>query len=229
MVGRGAVKAFTRASIIALLVVLAHSSSAPATVASDLCPSGQDPCEVNTAITVDPGSVIDLGGRGLQLDAAARVTLGAGAVQILAGSVRLRPGARITGATGAAPSSLEIDTTGDIALEASGSTLSRIDLSAAPVVGGAITLKAGGAITVAGNIMSDGPSTEATGGNISLTVRRRRPGRVGHAVVEWRLRRQRRRHQRRGGRRQDRPRAARWTSPAASSAPASWTSRRRAT
>ena len=163
MVGRGAVKAFTRASIIALLVVLAHSSSAPATVASDLCPSGQDPCEVNTAITVDPGSVIDLGGRGLQLDAAARVTLGAGAVQILAGSVRLRPGARITGATGAAPSSLEIDTTGDIALEASGSTLSRIDLSAAPARAVRITLKAGGAITVAGIILSDGPSTEASG------------------------------------------------------------------
>jgi hypothetical protein len=31
-----------------------------------------DPCEVNTAITVDPGSVIDLTGRALQLDAAAR-------------------------------------------------------------------------------------------------------------------------------------------------------------
>src|SRR5262249_59600658 len=106
-------------------------------------------------------------GRGLQLDAAARVTLGAGTVQILAGSVRLRPGARITGATGAAPSSLEIDTTGDITLEASGSTLSRIDLSAAPNSGGSITLKAGGAITVAGLVLSNGPSTEARGGSIS--------------------------------------------------------------
>ena len=160
----------TRVRIIALLVVLACSSSARATVATDLCPAAQDPCEVNTALTVDPGSVIDLGGRGLQLDAAARLTLGAGAVQILAGSVRLRAGARITGATGAAASSLEIDTTGDIVLEASGSTLSRIDLSAAPVVGGTITLKAGGAITVAGNITSDGPSTEASGGSISLTA-----------------------------------------------------------
>jgi cysteine-rich repeat protein len=113
--------------------------------------------------------VIDLTGRGLQLDAAARITLGAGAVQILAGSVHLLPGARITGATGAAASSLEIDTTGSIALDASGSTLSRIDLSAAPVGGGTITLKTGGAITVAGTIASNGPSTEASGGTISLT------------------------------------------------------------
>ena len=107
----------TRASAVALLAaVLSPSSPARATVATDLCPSAADPCEVNTAITVDPGSVIDLTGRALQLDAAARVTLGAGAVQILAGSVRLLPGARITGATGSAPSSLEIDTTGDIVL-----------------------------------------------------------------------------------------------------------------
>ena len=158
----------TRAGAITLLTALARSPSARATVAADLCPGAQDPCEVNTALTVDPGSVIDLTGRGLQLDAAARVTLGAGTVQILAGSVRLRPGARITGATGAAPSSLEIDTTGDITLEASGSTLSRIDLSAAPNSGGTITLNAGGAMTVAGLVLSNGPSTEAGGGSISL-------------------------------------------------------------
>jgi cysteine-rich repeat protein len=168
MIGEATVSPLTRASAVALLVALTRSPPARATVATDLCPSGADPCEINTAITVDPGSVIDLTGRALQLDAAGRITLGAGAVQILAGSVRLLPGARITGATGAAASSLEIDTTGDIVLQASGSTLSRIDLSASPVAGGAITLKAGGAITVAGNITSDGPSTEATGGNISL-------------------------------------------------------------
>jgi cysteine-rich repeat protein len=163
------VKIVTRTTIIGLLFVLCRSTSVWATVAADLCPAAQDPCEINTAVTVDPGSVIDLGGRGLLLDAAARVTLGAGAVQILAGSVRLRAGARITGATGAAPSSLEIDTTGDITLEAIGSTLSRIDVSAAPNSGGTITLNAKGAITVAGLVLSDGPSTEASGGNIMLT------------------------------------------------------------
>src|SRR5262249_51400570 len=167
---RGAtVRPLTRASAVALLAALIPSPPARATVATDLCPSAQDPCEVNTALTVDPGSVIDLTGRGLQLDAAARITLGAGAVQILAGSVHLLPGARITGATGAAASSLEIDATGNIALDASGSTLSRIDLSAAPVAGGTITLKAAGAITVAGIIASNGPSTEASGGTIALT------------------------------------------------------------
>src|SRR5262249_25566536 len=52
------VKVVIRASIIAMLVVLGRSSSARATVASDLCPGAQDPCVVNTAVTVDPGSVI---------------------------------------------------------------------------------------------------------------------------------------------------------------------------
>src|SRR5262245_33509103 len=171
MIRGSAVRPLARASVVALLAALIRSPPARATVATDLCPSAQDPCEVNTALTVDPGSVIDLGGRGLQLDAAARVTLGAGAVQILAGSVRLRAGARITGATGAAASSLEIDTTGDIVLEASGSTLSRIDLSTAfnGNAGGTITLKAGGAITVAGTIASNGPNTEASGGDMVLT------------------------------------------------------------
>jgi hypothetical protein len=78
-----------------LLAVVA--SPAFATVADDLCASAVDPCVVNTSLTIDPGSVIDLGGRALNSGAAARVTIGAGTVSISAGAVRLLPGARITG------------------------------------------------------------------------------------------------------------------------------------
>jgi len=153
---------------LVFLFVLFSSIPVRATVPDDLCPAGQDPCIVNTTITLTPGSVIDLAGRALQLGAAARVTVGAGQVQILAGSVTLLTGARITGATGVAPSSLEIDSTGSIALQGSGSTRSRIDVSST-VQGGTITLNAGGAITAAGDIVADGNGTEATGGVIMLT------------------------------------------------------------
>jgi cysteine-rich repeat protein len=154
---------------LVFLSSLLASTSSRATVADDLCPAGADPCIVNTTITLSPGSVIDLAGRALQLGAAARVTVGAGQVQILAGPVTLLAGARITGATGVAASSLEIDSTGSITLQAIGSTRSRIDLSN-PVNGeGAITLNAQGAITAAGDIVADGTGTEASGGTIMLT------------------------------------------------------------
>src|SRR5262249_41139623 len=135
----------------------------------DLCPAGSDPCIVNTTISLAPGSVIDLSGRTLQLGAAARVTVGAGQVQILAGAVTLLAGARITGATGVAASTLEIDTTGSITLQAIGSTRSRIDVSNSVNGEGALTLNAGGAINAAGDIVADGTGTEASGGNIMLT------------------------------------------------------------
>jgi hypothetical protein len=111
-----------------LLAVVA--SPAFATVADDLCAPAVDPCVVNTTLTIDPGSVIDLGGRALNSGAAARVTIGAGTVSISAGAVRLLPGARITGASGIGGSDLQVASTGSISLEASGSTRSRIDSSA---------------------------------------------------------------------------------------------------
>ena len=157
----------TLITLVFLPMLLASAQQARATVADDLCPAAQDPCVVNKTITLTPSSVIDLAGRALQLGAAARITIGAGDVQILAGPVRLLAGARITGSAGAAASTLEIDATGSIALEASGSNKSRIDLSG-DFTGGSITLNAGGPITLAGDIISDGRDNEASGGAITL-------------------------------------------------------------
>src|SRR5262245_27440768 len=153
---------------LCFLSIVLSSPSVRATVANDLCPAGSNPCIVNTTITLAPGSVIDLAGRALQLGAAARVTVGAGQVQILAGPVTLLAGARITGATGVAPSTLEIDSTGSITLQGTGSTRSRIDLSNGVNGEGAITLNAKGASTAAGDVVADGTGTEASGGTITL-------------------------------------------------------------
>ncbi len=151
----------------ALLALGACASSASATVATDLCPPTADPCIVNTALTIDPGSIIDLGGRALQFGSAARVAVGVGTVSISAGPVRLLPGARITGGAGVGGTNFEIVSSGSISLEGSGSTKSRIDVSA-EAIAGAVTLHATTGITISGDIVSDGRDQDADGGLIVL-------------------------------------------------------------
>ncbi len=150
-----------------LLLGLLAGSPVAATVADDLCPPAADPCVVNSAVTIDPGSMIDLAGRALHFGSAARVTLGVGEVVILAGPVRLLPGARITGSQGIGGASLRIDSTGSIALEGTGSGKSRIDVSA-ELISGVVTLNAIGGITVSGDIVGAGRDQEADGGIITL-------------------------------------------------------------
>src|SRR5262245_20188436 len=150
-----------------LFTLLAAAPSALATIADDLCAPAADPCVVNTTLTLDPGSTIDLGSRALTFGAAARITVGAGSVDIFAGSVRLLPGARITGSAGLVGSTLTITSTGTISLEALGDTRSRIDLSAV-LITGSVTLQAASDVTVAGDIISDGRDDDADGGFILL-------------------------------------------------------------
>jgi len=156
-----------RLSGLIVLLVTAGVSPALATVATDLCPPAADPCVVNTTLTIAPGSVIDLGTRALQFGSASRVTVGAGQASISAGPVRFLPGARITGDATVGNSTLEITSSGNISLEAVGSTKSRIDMSA-ELIAGSITLNAAGGITVAGDIISAGRDQDADGGLILL-------------------------------------------------------------
>src|SRR5262249_9617352 len=65
VLGRG-MRTLTLARGLATVVFIALAHPASATVPDDLCPAAQDPCIVNTALTLTPGSVIDLGGRALQ-------------------------------------------------------------------------------------------------------------------------------------------------------------------
>jgi cysteine-rich repeat protein len=138
-----------------------------ATIPDDLCAPAADPCVVNTALTLTPGSVIDLGGRALQFGPAARVVVGAGDVLVKAGPVELQAGARITATTAVALTTFEMDSSDTIRLDALGSTRSRIDLSAAALAG-SLTLNAQNGITVAGDLIADGTSSEGSGGNMTL-------------------------------------------------------------
>ncbi len=122
---------------------------------------------MNSALTLTPGSVIDLGGRGLQFGPAARVIVGAGDVVILAGPVQVQAGARIAGTAGLALTTFEIDSTGAIRVDATGGTRGRIDLSADEIAG-SVTLSAQTGITVTGDLIADGTTPDGSGGSINL-------------------------------------------------------------
>ena len=116
----------------ALLVVLGHPrlAGAAASKASDLCPVTADPCVVTADVTVDPDTVLDFGGRALDLRPGSSLSFASGTLTIRARSVRVEPAASILGS---APISsfptLSIVTTGDIRVEASGTTKGKIDVS----------------------------------------------------------------------------------------------------
>src|SRR5262249_3600594 len=141
-------------------------SPAFATVADDLCSPASDPCVVNSSVTLTPGSIIDLGGARLHFSSPPPRPAGRGGVHISAAPLRRLAGPRLTGDPGIGGSNLEIDSSGSIAVEAIGSTKSRIDMSAQSIAG-SIALQAATGITVAGDIVSDGHDPEADGGFIS--------------------------------------------------------------
>ena len=142
--------------IVALLVVLGHPrlAGAAASKASDLCPVTADPCVVTADVTVDPDTVLDFGGRALDLRPGSSLSFASGTLTIRARSVRVEPAASILGS---APISsfptLSIVTTGDIRVEASGTTKGKIDVSGS-AQGGIITLAALGAMQVDGNLLA---------------------------------------------------------------------------
>ena len=58
---------------ILFLAALGLAAPALATVADDLCPPATDPCEVSSAVSIDPGSTLDFTGRTLRLLPGAKV------------------------------------------------------------------------------------------------------------------------------------------------------------
>src|SRR5712691_7813544 len=137
-----------RSIAVALFILALAPCAGSATVsqATDICAATADPCVVSGDLTVEPGATLDFGGRALDLRPGASLSFAAGTLAIRARSVRVEASAAILGS---APSSsfptLSIVTTGDIRVEASGTTKGRIDLSGS-AQGGIITLAALGAM-----------------------------------------------------------------------------------
>jgi cysteine-rich repeat protein len=156
------------ACVLAIVALLRGATVAGATVAADLCGPAADPCVVNSSVTIDPGSTIDLGTRKLQFGASARVAV-SGTVSFTSGAVELLPGAQINGRGATMGATITFNTLDGIAVDASGSTRAVIDVSS-DGEGGFIDFEAAGDITIAGNLLADGNATFATGGVIMLNT-----------------------------------------------------------
>lgn len=145
--------------------VFACAVGSPA--AAQVCPPAADPCVVAMSISVDSGTIIDVGPRAFVLGAGAVLTVKtAGVLAIHAGAILLETGARIVapGASGLG---------GDVTLLGmNGVTLaatSRVDVSAG--AGGHVTVNApAGNVLLGGEVRTFATTRDGDGGTITVTA-----------------------------------------------------------
>jgi cysteine-rich repeat protein len=163
---------------VLLLALVALTAPAGATVPADLCVG--NPCQVTDAKLVDPNSVLDFpAGTNLVLKTGSVVSLAGNGVArgmtIRAATITLEPGARIVAlpipdgpiSWGNATLSLEA-TDGDLTLQNSGSTLSRIDGQGNWAT--SVSLSATGSLIVNGAILVNGTGSSPYGGDLELVA-----------------------------------------------------------
>jgi cysteine-rich repeat protein len=151
------------------------TSTLPPTPVTAVCPLGQDPCLVTSAVTINPGSTLDFGQRALVVTPQGSLDIGSGLVKILAGSLDIQPKGAILGNGGGW---IMVTTTGPIVVEKGTGTRplkGTIDMSSSGG-GGEIDLTAGDTahpanITIAGILNASGVSNpNADGGKINITA-----------------------------------------------------------
>jgi len=156
------------AAVLLFLALAPRFAISAVSQASDLCAVSADPCVVTADVTVNPNTTLDFGGRALDLGPGASLSFTSGTLTIRAGSLRVEAAASILGS---APSTsfptLSIVTTGDIRVEASGTTKGKIDLSGGPQ-GGLIELASLGAMQVDGLLLAKATQATGFGGEIDL-------------------------------------------------------------
>src|SRR6185295_10117198 len=141
---------------------LLGAATAGATVANDICAPSANPCVVARDFVLTPTSILNFGTRALQITSAGSLDAGGTTMVIMAGSVVLQAGARLTSVGG----DIDIVTTGGIQV-LTGSRIARIDTSGPDA--GLIILQAGGPVQIDGDLMADATSTVGDGNSIDIT------------------------------------------------------------
>ncbi|HJQ84235.1 MAG TPA: hypothetical protein VKA21_09180 [Candidatus Binatia bacterium] len=144
------------------LALVAAATAARATTVDDVCAPGSDPCVLDKTVAVTTDSTLDFGTRALEVRQRGVLDVGTGTMTIRAGSLTVVPGGSLLG-RGATGGTIVVVTTGAIAIQASGTTQSRIDVSGESP-GGRIELTAGSAVTLAGNVIARATTTAGRGG-----------------------------------------------------------------
>lgn len=153
----------TLAGLATLVWILAPSSARATTAADVPCASSSPPntCTIVVDVSVTTGSVLDFGGRAVVVASSGRLDAGAGSMTIKAASLVLQAGGRLLSTGG----TIDVTVTGTIAVQ-TGATLARIDVSGSS--GGNISLTAGGAITIDGQLLADATAAAGDGGEIDV-------------------------------------------------------------
>jgi len=154
-----------RTAAIVGALVLFPALRAGATDADDLCDLLDDPCVVNTPVTVTDGSIIDVGDRTLEIQAG-------GSLNVSSGSMTIRGQSVVVDAGGALLARNPSDTGGSILVMADTITMTgKIDASGDEA--GVVDLEATGAVTVnstsPNGIFVDAIPLDASGNEIDIS------------------------------------------------------------
>src|SRR5262245_17324963 len=153
----------TLLALVGLLLILAPSSARATTAADVPCASSSPPntCTIVVAVSVTTGSVLDFGAQAVVVASSGRLDAGAGGMTIKAASLVLQPGGRLLSTGG----TIDVTVTGTIAVQ-TGAAFARIDASGS--FGGNVSLTAGGAITLDGQLLADAAAAAGDGGAIDV-------------------------------------------------------------
>src|SRR5579885_1887412 len=148
------------------------ASAAIVSTAADVCAPTANPCTVSTDLKVASGATLDFGSRALVIARGASLDASPGGMfTINAGSLTVQPGGQLLArsATGGYGGDITVNTSGDIAVQISGTANGRIDVSG-DAGAGDITLNAGGAVSIAGLVVAHASTSDGDGGCIMVTA-----------------------------------------------------------
>jgi cysteine-rich repeat protein len=141
------------------------------------CPAS-GPCSITQSFTVGNSCVLDFTGRAVTVSASGVLDVGPVRATLNAGSLTVAPGGQIIGQEHCAPPvvspcpqpnpSWTINSGGPVDVQASGSTVGRISMGT-DWLGGTISITAAGSVTISGAVQSNDTTTNANGGNVTIT------------------------------------------------------------
>jgi cysteine-rich repeat protein len=153
----------------ALLLAALAARAALATTAADLCPASADPCNVSSAVRVDPGSTIDVGARRLVIHPDGSLAVGSGLMTIRCGSLVVQAGGALLARGQVDGGSIVVTASGDIRVAASDSAQGQIDASAASDPGD-VSLSAGGDVAIGGQVTAQATAAAGDGGSVTVSA-----------------------------------------------------------
>jgi cysteine-rich repeat protein len=174
--------------VLAATMFLAVGSARPAQAltactAADItaqdagCPAS-GACSITQSFTVGGSCVLDFTGRAVTVSASGVLDVGPLRATLNVGSLTVAPGGQIIGQEHCAPPvvspcpqpnpSWTINSGGPVDVQASGPTVGRISIGT-DWLGGTIAITAAGTVTISGAVQSSDTSSNANGGNVSIT------------------------------------------------------------